>query len=192
VKLSRWPFGGRDTCEFYKSIDVRRWSREGRLRAGQQFSWSWTSGGEPSGTIKVRTEADAVVLLYRVRSFLAGWKSIEQRAPITWTNCHFGGRRPWFVCSVRANGRYCGHRVAVLYLGGELFACRSCYTLVYESQQSPLFRNIRRSQKIRVRLGGNPDPSAPFPERPRGMHRRTYLRLREQAEAAEAIGFRRR
>ena len=44
--------------------------REGRLRAGQQFSWSWTSGGEPSGTINVRTEADAVVLIYRVRSFL--------------------------------------------------------------------------------------------------------------------------
>ena len=68
--MSRWPFGGRDTCELYKSIDVRRWRREGRLRAGQQFSWSWTSGGEPSGTINVRTEADAVVLIYRVRSFL--------------------------------------------------------------------------------------------------------------------------
>ena len=26
-------FGGRDTCELYKSIDVRRWHREGRLRA---------------------------------------------------------------------------------------------------------------------------------------------------------------
>ena len=50
-----------------------------------------------------RTEADAVVLFYRARSFLAGWKSIEQRIPITWTNCHFGGRRPWFVCWVRAN-----------------------------------------------------------------------------------------
>ena len=60
-----------------------------------QFSWSWTSGGEPSGTINVHTEADAVVLIYRVRSFLAEWKSSEQRASITWTNCHFGGRRPF-------------------------------------------------------------------------------------------------
>ena len=67
---------------------------EGRLRAGQQFPWSWTSGGEPCGTINVRTEVDAVVLIYRARSFLAGWKSIEQRVPITWINCHFGGRRP--------------------------------------------------------------------------------------------------
>lgn len=37
-------------------------------------------------------------------------------------NC---GRR-WFVCSVHANGRYCGRRVALLYLAGELFACRRC------------------------------------------------------------------
>ena len=172
-------------CELCKSIDVRRWHRDGRLRAGQQFPWSWSSGGEPSDTINVRTEADALVLIYTARSFLAGWKSIEQRIPITWTNCHFGGRRPWFVCSVRADGRYCGRRVAVLYAAGELFACRCCYRLVYDSQQSPLFRNIRRAQKIRMRLGGNPDLLAPFPERPRGMYRRTYLRLRERAEAAE-------
>ena len=188
--MSRWPFGGRDTCELYKSIDVRRWRREGRLRAGQQFSWSWTSGGEPSGTINVRTEVDAVVLIYRVRSFLAEWKSTEQRVSITWTNCHFGGRRPWFICSVRSNRQYCGRRVAVLYAAGELFACRSCYNLAYESQQgSPVQRSLSQSLKIRVRLGGSPDPLGPFPEKPCGMHWRTYLRLRARGEAAEAIAF---
>ena len=147
MKLSRWPFGGRDTCELYKSIDVRRWRREGRLLAGRQFSWSWTSGGEASGTINVRTEADAVVLIYRVRSFLAGWKSIEQR-------------------------------VAVLYAAGELFACRCCCELAYASQQKdPLIRNVSRSQKIRMRLGGRQDDLlGPIPERPQGMWRRTYDR----------------
>ena len=53
----------------------------------------------PSGIIKVRAEPDAVVLIYRARSLLAAErKPIEQRVPTTWTNCHFGGRRPWFVC----------------------------------------------------------------------------------------------
>src|SRR5438445_534682 len=52
MKMAR-PYGGRLTCESCKSIDVRRWDREGRLRPGQYFSWSWTSGGEPSGNIGV-------------------------------------------------------------------------------------------------------------------------------------------
>jgi hypothetical protein len=111
----------------------------------------------------------------------------EQRVPITWTNCHFGGRRPWFTCCARVNDRYCGRRVAVLYAAGELFACGSCYNLAYESQQGgSTLRSLSRSLKIRVRLGGSPGP---FPEEPRGMHRRTYLRLREHCEAAEAAAF---
>ena len=32
----------RDTRESCKSIDIRRWHREGRLRVGQQFPWTWT------------------------------------------------------------------------------------------------------------------------------------------------------
>ena len=96
---------------------------------------------------------------------------------MTWTNCHFGGRRPWFTCSAHTNGRYCGRRVAVLYLAGELFACRRCCALAYASQQKdPLVRNVSRSQKIRMRLGGTPDLFGPMPERPRGMWRRTYER----------------
>ena len=63
-------FGGRDTCESCKSIDVRHWYREGRLADGQYFTWSWTCLGETSGTIEVRTECDAAVLRYRARGFL--------------------------------------------------------------------------------------------------------------------------
>ena len=134
----RWGFGGRDTCESCKSIDVRRWHREGRWLAGHQFSWSWTSSGEPFGAINVSAESDAVVLMYQAHGFLAARsKCIERRVPIAWTPCHLGGRRPWFVCSVHTNGQYCGRRVAVLYAAGELFACRRCCALAYASQQRP-------------------------------------------------------
>ena len=37
-----------------------------------------------------------------------------------------------------------------------------------------------------MRLGGSNDPLDPFPQKPRGMHWRTYERLREQAHAADA------
>jgi hypothetical protein len=74
---------------------------------------------------------------------------------------------------------YCGRRVAVLYAAGDLFACRHCYRLCYASQQeSRQSRFIRRSRKIRMRLGGSPDLLQPFPKRPPGMHQRTYMRLR--------------
>jgi hypothetical protein len=115
----------------------------------------------------------------------------KQRVTITWTACHFGGRRPWFICAARVNGRNCGRRVAVLYFAGDSFACRKCCGLAYESQQGGLlFRNFRKSQRIRLRLGGTPDPFAPFPKKPRRMHQRTYRRLRAQAKAAEAITLR--
>jgi len=163
---------------------VRRWHREGLLSDGARFKWSWACEGEPADTISVRTKRDAVVLSYRVRGLLdAEWKPIEHRVPITWTTCHFGGQRPWFVCSVRANGQYCGRRVAVLYLGGAVFACRRCYRLAYDSQllHGQIERNVAKLEKIRLRLGGSSDVLTPLPERPRGMHRRTYLRLRERS-----------
>ena len=70
----------------------------------------------------------------RVSELHAG-SFVEQRVPITWTACHFGGQRPWF-----------GRRV--LYLAGKLFACRRCYGLAYASRRKALyFRDIDKAQK---------------------------------------------
>jgi AAA domain/Helix-turn-helix domain of resolvase len=172
-----------------KSTVARRWQREGKLRAGQFFSCSWTRGGEPSGNISVRTEPGAAILLYRSRRPGATeWKSIEQRVPLTWTPCHLGGQRPWFLCSVFSNGRYCGRRSAVLYGAGGLFACRRCYGLAHASQQeSPMWRGMSQAQKIRMKLGGSASLAEPFPDKPKLMHWRTYLSLRARAQAAENL-----
>src|SRR5690348_12954809 len=81
--MPRWPVGGRTTCESCKSIDVRQWHRRGRLFAGQTFSWGWSCGGEPSGSIQVRTRSDAVVLSYGVRPlFATEWKPLDLAAAI--------------------------------------------------------------------------------------------------------------
>ena len=183
--VDRPAVGGRMTCESRLSIDVREWRRKGLLRTGQQFPWSWTRGGGPAGSITVRVECAAVIVSYRCSSGPSEWKSLEQRVPISLTACHFGGVRPWFDCSAYRNGGYCGHRAAILYCAGEVFACRWCYGLSYASQQqTALHRRLEQARKIRMRLGGGVDLLEPFPRKPKGMHGRTFLRLRARAEAA--------
>ena len=141
--------------------------------------------------ITVTPESDGVVLTHFSKSPAAGtWSRMEQRVPIIWTACHFGGARPWFVCSIYSNSRYCGRRVALLYGPGQLFACRRCYGLGYSSQQeAPMLRAIGRAQKIRIRLGGSANLTEPFPEKPKGMHWSRYLRLQARAEAAQNSSY---
>lgn len=115
---------------------------------------------------------------------------MEQRVAITWTACHFGGRRPWFSCPAYTAGRYCGRRVALLYLDGRFFACRPCCGLAYESQQeASCWRGLGKAQKIRMQLGGSPNPLEAFPDRPKGMHWKTYDGLRRAHDLAEQKGL---
>jgi hypothetical protein len=101
-------------------------------------------------SIKVETQRHSVTLKYQSRSYGEDWSDVEQRVAITWTPCRFGGERPWFVCSVAANGVYCGRRVTKLYGAERLFACRHCYRLAYASQQESAHRrglgNRKRSE----------------------------------------------
>ena len=107
------------------------------------------------------------------------WIDTQQRVPLTWTRCPFGGQRPWFRCC-------CGRRVAILYDNGDLFACRQCCRLAYPCQsESPVDRSLRRAQTIRERLGGNTNVFSYFPEKPKGMHWGTYDRLRARGKAAD-------
>lgn len=178
--MARPAGSGRPTCEGCLSLDVREWARLGYLWPGRRFSLSlsWCDG-EPAD-FSARTEPDAVILLSRRR---------VQRISITWTDCRFGGRRAWFRCTGYSAAR-CGRRVAKLYSDGGLFACRHCHGLAYASQQlCTRDRLISSARKIRMQLGGGPSLFDPFPDKPRGMHWRTYERLRARARASEAHSF---
>jgi len=112
---------------------------------------------------------------------------VEQGVTIAWTPCRFGGERPWFICSVCTNGTYCGRQVTKLYVAGRLFACRHCYQLAYASQQESAYqRGLWKAQKIGMRLGGSASMLNHFPEKPKGMHWRTYERLSCVHDAAQA------
>jgi hypothetical protein len=169
----------RGTCEGRQSLDIRQLHRKDLLRPGLWLPWSWTRNNKLAGTITIETEHDALVVIYRFCRFgSTEWRDVRQRVPITWTECHLGGRRPWFRCTY-SKGRYCGRRVTTIYNAGDVFACRHCCGLAYASQQEPVReRGMLTARKIRKRLGGGPNITRPFPDKPKRMHWRTYDRLR--------------
>jgi hypothetical protein len=115
-----------------------------------------------------------------------GSEDVDETVDIVRVPCRHGGTRPYFICPGVVNGTACGRRVAKLYGPGRYFLCRHCYRLAYACQsEDAMNRSVRQANKIRLRLGGNGGMSSPFPPRPKGMWRRTYERLREQAFDAQ-------
>jgi hypothetical protein len=179
---------GRDTVEACRSIDVNRLHKMGCLRDGWAGGWRWTNEGEKVASINLRAEADRLQLSYGVRIGGGKWEGVAETVSIVPAACRFGGMRPYFICPGVVNGIACGRRVAKLHCAGRYFLCRHCCRMAHASQsEGARDRALRRANKIRQRLGGDPDLVAPFPPKPRGMCRRTYERLREQALAAEML-----
>src|ERR1700716_4428936 len=69
---NRWRYGAKTTTDDYRTLDVRRWAREGVLRPGYRGGWQWTRDGETVASIQMRAEQDRVILIYRHRSGAPG------------------------------------------------------------------------------------------------------------------------
>jgi hypothetical protein len=190
-----YRFDKKTTTGECHNVDVRYLHREGLLEPGRWFSLRWSQAGRLTGSIRCAVEGndrpERVLLLYRHRSGPgAEWEDVLKPVSLNRTACNFGGERPWFVCP----GAGCGRRVALLYGLGSYFLCRRCYDLVYESQrENGITRALRRAQAIRERLEGSANMTKPFPEKPKGMHWRTYERLRwehDEADMEQLAGLR--
>ena len=71
----RWD--KQSTVEECRSIDIRRWQRDGLLAPGRWFDWSWMRDGKTVASINVRVEAHRVILSYRHRSRDEEWRDEE-------------------------------------------------------------------------------------------------------------------
>jgi hypothetical protein len=188
-----YRFNKKMTTNECQSIDVRYLHRNGLLEPGHYVSLRWSRAGKRTGSISGIANRDQVTLLYRHRRGPGSeWEDVEETVPLTWTACNFGGERPWFMCP----GAGCGWRVVVLYGPGKYFLCRHCYDLTYQSQRdNKMYRALHRAQDVRRRLGGSANMMEPFPEKPKGMHWRTYERLwweHHGAEMEQLIGLKER
>lgn len=180
-----WKGGG--TVEGTRSLSVMKLARAGLLAGRCLSGWRWTHESKTTASMQIESGRDALTLRYRSRAGGGDWQSVTQRVPIRWDPCRFGGERPWFVCDVLANGVHCGRRVAKLYGGGRLFACRHCYRLGYRVQRgAPMDRahgNLARLlRKLRADYDG---PDHPPPSKPKWMRWHTYSRIATQIEAGQ-------
>lgn len=168
----------------YLPLDIRQWQRKKMLYEGNAFYWTWFSDEIDVASIKVFVRHDHVLLDYRHRDYGEEWQHERYPIYLSWTECHLGGQRAWFLCPARS----CGRRVAKLY-GGQIFACRDCRRLVYASQREHDYERLaRRADRIREKLGCGQDVlEAPIEAKPKGMHWKTFERLKsEHDELAQA------
>lgn len=147
------------TVEDCRALDVNELNREGCLEGPGvgRSSWIREDGGEETASVGWRYrpgEPDVLELFYTVTP--TGYRDgdprdVEYEVPIEWTECTYGGARPWFRCPE------CDTRRGKLYKhsgGGDRFLCRECLDLIYESQThtSGLVEAHRRLQSVTDRL----------------------------------------
>ena len=89
---------GADCTDDYRSIDVRRWQRDGDLTPGQYFNWQWLKDGEKVAAIGVRVETGQLRLIYNYQRNGSDWESLNYPVYLQTTTCHYGGVRYWFTC----------------------------------------------------------------------------------------------
>ena len=165
-----------------RALDVRRLSKEGLLTPGRTSWWCW--GKSPFAQLRIDADEERITI--------TSLQPMGDKSPLPWiinvsrTPCHLGGKRPWFLCPTFL----CGRRVAILY-GGDVFRCRHCLQLAYDSsRENSGYRALRRAQTLRKRLGGTADMSKPFPVKPKWMRWRTYDLISDRALVATQAYYR--
>ncbi len=165
----------------YHQLTVRRLERLGGLVSGKTTTWNWLAQSQIVTFARITAEGSGLRVLYSWWSMSDGWTRSNWFIRLEWSDCHYGGQRPWLICPTPR----CGRRMFVIY-GDRDIACRTCRRFSYPSQRvAPENRALYRVQSIRQKLGGPPDLSLPFPERPVGMPSFTYTKLGLRALRAE-------
>ena len=179
------PGSGRKKCasakretDDFRQLDIRMLHRDRVFDAPGIGRVRWMHKETCRGEIGYHADTEGLTLDYFYSRPGRDSERILLSVSLEWSYCNFGGRRPWFICP----GDGCGRRVATLY-GGRLFLCRHCLRLSYKSRkENKIDRAVRRAEYLRDRLGWPIGILTPDGGKPKGMHAKTFARLRREQE----------
>jgi hypothetical protein len=178
----RSSYSGKPETSDSMPLDIRKIARKGLLGPGCGFSWQWLVNDRQVAGISIRVDFNQCMLLsYRMKST---GEVVEQRVQTQTSTCHLGGERRWFTCP------RCSKRVAVLYAPGRYFACRQCGGLGYATQKEGAGdRASTKADKLRKRLGWQAGILNGDGAKPKGMHWKTYQRLKSSHDALVQVSL---
>lgn len=167
--------GCKPKSEQVRKIDIRYMNRNGMLEFGASTTWNWSYGDKILEGISIDCWGNTLTLHQDNDP-----KHIEQSILLTWTSCHYGGQRPWFLCPV------CNRRAAILYMASASLSCSKCQNITYYSRcETKLDRLLRKKNKLRKRLTVDDGWGLDFFCKPKGMHQKTYDRLMHELAELE-------
>lgn len=149
------PGGGRPTVEGSLRLELPRLRRAGYLKSGCRVSgsWSWSRGGDPSGSVSLACTVDPEGTSEMVISFSHKGEPVTQHIRLECVPMRFGGWRWYARCPF--SGRRC--TTLVMPSGGHRFASVAAWRLPYASQNEDIFgRAHRRIAKAKERLDRMP------------------------------------
>jgi hypothetical protein len=184
-------YGKRVSAQTCYTIDINSLLQKGALRPGAGVTITWSedtasgASGEISASIGIIISAPCDIALIYTATDSDGSRDHAYIVPLVWVDCHFGGRRPYFICPGVVNNVPCHHRVAKLYKpqNRSLFLCRHCHNLTYSSCNESgdvHFTAVRRTKRAAQKLGLSNPEEAYTMDRPKGMHKRTFKRRRQE------------
>lgn len=156
-------------------IQVSDLKKAGGLMPHHTYELSWANGSQAD----VTTDETGLSLSYSYKG-----ENRHSRIMLSYSECNYGGHRPWLVCPMRS----CTKRAGVLFHYHGCFMCRRCTGLLYSSQCATAnWRATERMWKLRVKHGiKRGDFRPPYTiARPKGKHYRTHKREIQRLERIE-------
>jgi len=184
----RWST--RPLVESGLTLDINRLIRQRSIALGARskgtLAWSTVDDGERVASIGYEANLNDPENAWMRLHYKRGDKPEDYTVRLTTTRPNYGGLRWWFICPAK------GIRTAKLYLaaGGDWFASRQAYGMAYRSQNEASHdRQATRAHQLRRKLGGTAGFDEPYPEKPKGMHWKTYNRICDEIEWLETTSL---